>query len=136
SQGEPNAALSRIASGAHRSVQIYPGDSVIFSSSPIPGNEQNINRSIDMLMRAGANVIYGSIIDIHTSGHGNREDLKLMLSMIRPKYFIPIHGEYRMLLAHRKLAMQTGLPEDRIFVMNVGDTLSVYRNRAKKGRSI
>lgn len=87
-------------------------------------------------MRAGANVIYGSIIDIHTSGHGNREDLKLMLSMIRPKYFIPIHGEYRMLLAHRKLAMQTGLPEDRIFVMNVGDTLSVYRNRAKKGRSI
>ncbi|GAA0137798.1 ribonuclease J1 [Paenibacillus sp. YSY-4.3] len=136
SQGEPNAALSRIASGAHRSVQIYPGDSVIFSSSPIPGNEQNINRSIDLLMRAGANVIYGSIIDIHTSGHGNREDLKLMLSMIRPKYFIPIHGEYRMLLAHRKLAMQTGLSEDRIFVMNVGDTLSIYRNRAKKGRSI
>ncbi|WP_019636742.1 ribonuclease J1 [Paenibacillus fonticola] len=136
SQGEPNAALSRIASGAHRSVQVYPGDSVIFSSSPIPGNEQNINRSIDMLMRAGANVIYGSIIDIHTSGHGNREDLKLMLSMIRPKYFIPIHGEYRMLLAHSKLALQTGLPEDRVFVMNVGDTLSIYRNRAKKGRSV
>lgn len=136
SQGEPNAALSRIASGAHRSVQIYPGDTVIFSSSPIPGNTQNVNRSIDMLMRAGAHVIYGSIFDIHTSGHGNREDLKLMLSFIRPKFFIPIHGEYRMLLSHKKLALQTGLTEDRTFVLNIGDTLSIYRNRAKRGRTI
>lgn len=136
SQGEPNAALSRIASGAHRSVQIYPGDTVIFSSSPIPGNGQNVNRSIDMLMRAGAHVIYGSIFDIHTSGHGCREDLKLMLSFIRPKFFIPIHGEYRMLLSHKNLALQTGLTEDRVFVMNIGDTLSVYRNRAKRGRTI
>lgn len=136
SQGEPNAALSRIASGAHRNVQVYPGDTVIYSSSPIPGNAQNINRSIDLLLRAGANVIYGSIFDIHTSGHGCREDLKLMLSFIRPKYFIPIHGEYRMLLSHRDLALQTGIPEDRIFIMNIGDTLSVYRNRAKRGRTI
>ncbi|WP_410767883.1 ribonuclease J1 [Fontibacillus sp. BL9] len=136
SQGEPNAALSRIASGAHRSVQIYPGDTVIFSSSPIPGNTQNVNRSIDMLMRAGAEVIYGSIFDIHTSGHGNREDLKLMLSFIRPKFFIPIHGEYRMLLSHKKLALQTGLTEDRTFILNIGDTLSIYRNRAKRGRTI
>ncbi|WP_435924719.1 ribonuclease J1 [Paenibacillus sp. DYY-L-2] len=136
SQGEPNAALSRIASGAHRSVQVYPQDTVIFSSSPIPGNTQNVNRTIDTLMRAGANVIYGSIFDIHTSGHGNREDLKLMLSFIRPKYFVPIHGEYRMLLSHKKLAMQTGLAEDRVFVMNIGDTLSIYRNRAKRGRTI
>ncbi|WP_339816967.1 ribonuclease J [Paenibacillus sp. FSL R7-0216] len=136
SQGEPNAALSRIASGAHRSVQVYPGDTVIYSSSPIPGNAQNINRSIDLLLRAGANVIYGSIFDIHTSGHGCREDLKLMLSFIRPKYFIPIHGEYRMLLSHRNLALQTGIPEDHVFVMNIGDTLSVYRNRAKRGRTI
>lgn len=136
SQGEPNAALSRIASGAHRNVQVYPGDTVIYSSSPIPGNAQNINRSIDLLLRAGANVIYGSIFDIHTSGHGCREDLKLMLSFIRPKYFIPIHGEYRMLLSHRNLALQTGIPEDHVFVMNIGDTLSVYRNRAKRGRTI
>lgn len=136
SQGEPNAALSRIASGSHRTVQIYPGDSVIFSSSPIPGNTQNINRSIDLLMRAGANVIYGNSVGIHTSGHGCREDLKLMLSFIRPKYFIPIHGEYRMLLSHRNLAVQTGIPEDRVFIMDIGDTLSVYRNRAKRGRAI
>ncbi|MFD1177710.1 ribonuclease J [Paenibacillus puldeungensis] len=136
SQGEPNAALSRIASGAHRHVQVYPGDTVIYSSSPIPGNSQNINRSIDMLLRAGANVIYGSIFDIHTSGHGCREDLKLMLSFIRPKFFVPIHGEYRMLLSHRDLAMQIGIPEERVFVLNIGETLSVYRNRAKRGRTV
>lgn len=136
SQGEPNAALSRIASGAHRHVQVYPGDTVIYSSSPIPGNSQNINRSIDMLLRAGANVIYGSIFDIHTSGHGCREDLKLMLSFIRPKFFIPIHGEYRMLLSHRSLAMQIGIPEERVFVLNIGETLSVYRNRAKRGKTV
>ncbi|WP_044479410.1 ribonuclease J1 [Paenibacillus antibioticophila] len=136
SQGEPNAALSRIASGAHRTVQIYPGDTVIFSSSPIPGNGQNVNRVIDTLMRADANVIYGSIFDIHTSGHGNREDLKLMLSFIRPKYFIPIHGEYRMLLRHKDLAIQTGLTEDRVFLLNLGETVSIYRNRAKRGRTI
>ncbi|AZS14368.1 ribonuclease J [Paenibacillus lutimineralis] len=136
SQGEPNAALSRIASGAHRSVSIYPGDSVVFSSSPIPGNGPNINRCIDLLMRAGANVIYGSVFGIHASGHGCREDLKLMLRFIQPKYFIPIHGEYRMLLAHKKLAMQTGMNEEQVFLMNLGDTLSVYRNRAKRGRSI
>ncbi|MGZ7442293.1 ribonuclease J [Paenibacillus sp. TH7-28] len=136
SQGEPNAALSRIASGAHRHVQVYPGDTVIYSSSPIPGNAPNINRSIDALLRAGAHVIYGSIFDIHTSGHGNREDLKLMLSFIRPKYFIPIHGEYRMLLNHRNLALQTGIHEDRVFILNIGDTLSVFRNRAKRGKTI
>ena len=136
SQGEPNAALSRIASGAHRSVQIYPGDSVIFSASPIPGNGQNINRSIDMLMRAGANVIYGPSWGIHASGHGCREDLKLMLSFIKPKFFIPIHGEYRMLLSHRNLAIQTGIQEKNIFVMDIGDTVSLYRNRAKRGRAI
>lgn len=136
SQGETNAALSRIATGSHRSVQIYPGDTVIFSSSPIPGNGPNVNRIIDTLMRAGANVIYGSSVGIHASGHGCREDLKLMLSFIRPKYFIPIHGEYRMLLSHKRLAMQTGITEDHVFMMNIGDTLSIYRNKAKRGRTI
>lgn len=136
SQGEPNAALSRIASGAHRSVQIYPGDTVIFSSSPIPGNGPNVNRSIDTLMRAGANVLYGPAVGIHASGHGCREDLKLMLSFIRPKYFIPIHGEYRMLLSHKKLAVQTGLNENSVFMLNIGDTLSIYRSKAKKGKAI
>lgn len=136
SQGEPNAALTRIASGAHRSIQIHPDDTVIFSSSPIPGNTQNVNRSIDLLMRAGADVRYGSILDIHTSGHGNREDLKLMLSSLRPKYFVPIHGEYRMLLNHRNLAIQVGVPESSVYLLNIGNTLSLFRNGARKGRNI
>lgn len=136
SQGEPNAALTRIASGAHRSIQIHPDDTVIFSSSPIPGNTQNVNRSIDLLMRAGADVRYGSILDIHTSGHGNREDLKLMLSSLRPKYFVPIHGEYRMLLNHRNLAIQVGVPENNIYLLNIGNTLSLFKNGARKGRHI
>lgn len=136
SQGEPNAALTRIASGAHRSIQIHPNDTVIFSSSPIPGNTQNVNRSIDLLMRAGAEVKYGSILDIHTSGHGCREDLKLMISSLRPKYFVPIHGEYRMLLNHRHLATQVGVPDNSVYLLNIGNTLSIYRNYAKKGRNI
>jgi len=136
SQGEPNAALTRIASGAHRSIQIHPDDTVIFSSSPIPGNTQNVNRSIDLLMRAGAEVKYGSILDIHTSGHGCREDLKLMISSLRPKYFVPIHGEYRMLLNHRHLATQVGVPDNSVYLLNIGNTLSIYRNHAKKGRNI
>ncbi|EHB59612.1 MULTISPECIES: ribonuclease J [Paenibacillus] len=136
SQGEPNAALTRIASGAHRSIQIHPNDTVIFSSSPIPGNTQNVNRSIDLLMRAGAEVKYGSILDIHTSGHGCREDLKLMISSLRPKYFVPIHGEYRMLLNHRHLATQVGVPDSSVYLLNIGNTLSIYRNYAKKGRNI
>ena len=133
SQGEPNAALTRIASGAHRSIQIHPEDTVIFSSSPIPGNTQNVNRSIDLLMRAGAEVKYGSILDIHTSGHGCREDLKLMISDLRPKYFVPIHGEYRMMLNHRHLAVQVGVPDSNVYLMNIGNTLSLFRNYARKG---
>lgn len=136
SQGEPNAALTRIATGAHRSIQIYPDDTVIFSSSPIPGNTQNVNRSIDLLMRAGAEVRYGSILDIHTSGHGCREDLKLMLSSLRPKYFMPIHGEYRMMLSHRQLAIEVGIPEKNVYLLNIGNTLSLYRNGARKGRNV
>ncbi|MGE7828055.1 ribonuclease J1 [Paenibacillus sp. NPDC093718] len=136
SQGEPNAALTRIASGAHRSIQIHPEDTVIFSSSPIPGNTQNVNRSIDLLMRAGAEVKYGSILDIHTSGHGCREDLKLMISSLRPKYFVPIHGEYRMMLNHRHLAVQVGVPDSNVYLMNIGNTLSLFRNNARKGRNI
>lgn len=136
SQGEPNAALTRIAAGSHRTIQVYPGDTVIFSSSPIPGNVQNVNRSIDMLMRAGASVIYGSVFDIHTSGHGSQEDLKLMLRAIRPKYFVPIHGEYRMLVKHKRLAEQTGISPSEIFILELGETLSLSQNNAWKGRKI
>ncbi|MGO0058952.1 ribonuclease J1 [Brevibacillus fluminis] len=134
SQGEPMAALTRIASGSHRTVQIYPDDTVIISASPIPGNTVNVSRTIDKLYRAGANVIHGSVFDIHASGHGSSEELKLMLSFIRPRYFIPIHGEYRMLKTHAKLAMQVGIEPKNIFVMDNGECLRATRESVTMGK--
>lgn len=136
SQGEPNAALSRIASGSHKHIQIQPGDTVVFSSSPIPGNTQNINLSIDRLLRAGAQVIYGSMIDIHTSGHGCQEDLKLMLRLMKPQTFIPIHGEYRMLVQHAALAEKIGIPRGNIHLMGIGDTITLSKTEARRGSPI
>lgn len=134
SQGEAMAALTRIAFGSHRTVQIYPEDTVIISASPIPGNTVNVSRIIDKLYRAGANVIHGSLFDIHASGHGSSEELKLMLSFVRPRYFIPIHGEYRMLKTHAKLAEQVGMDPKNIFVMDNGDVLRCTRESATLGK--
>ncbi|WP_255679482.1 ribonuclease J1 [Brevibacillus humidisoli] len=134
SQGEPMAALTRIASGAHRTVQIYPEDTVIISASPIPGNTINVSRTIDKLFRAGANVVHGTVFDIHASGHGSSEELKMMLNFIRPRYFVPIHGEYRMLVTHSKLAQQVGIDPENIFVMDNGDVLSCTREQATRGK--
>ncbi|MGD8192661.1 ribonuclease J1 [Brevibacillus ginsengisoli] len=134
SQGEPMAALTRIASGSHKSVQIYPQDTVIISASPIPGNAVNVSRTIDKLFRAGANVVHGSVFDIHASGHGSSEELKLMLNFIRPRYFIPIHGEYRMLKTHAKLAIQTGVDEKNIFIMDNGDVFRCTREKTSMGK--
>ncbi|MEA4901520.1 ribonuclease J [Desulfitobacterium sp.] len=130
SQGEPMAALSRMAMNEHRSVSIQPGDTVIISASPIPGNEKSVARTIDRLYKLGANVIYGSTNGVHVSGHASQEDLKLMLNMVRPQYFIPVHGEYRMLVQHMYLAEQLGMARENIFLAENGSVIEFTRHGA------
>jgi len=116
SQGEPMSALTRMAMGDHRKVQIYPDDTVIISATPIPGNEKSVSRTIDALLRQGANVIHGASAGIHVSGHANQEELKLMLTLVKPQFLIPVHGEYRMLITHGKLAEELGMPNENILI--------------------
>ena len=137
SQGEPMSALTRMARSTHKKLDIMPGDTVLIAATPIPGNEKDVGRTIDELFRLGANVLYGgSVSGIHVSGHGSQEDLKLMLNLIRPKYFIPIHGEYRMLRQHGILAEQTGVEKENIFLIDNGDTVEIQNGVARYGSKV
>jgi ribonuclease J len=136
SQGESMSALTRMARATHRKVEILPGDTVIIASSPIPGNEKFISRTIDQLFRIGAKVIYQSVSGVHVSGHGSQEELKLMLNLVKPKYFIPVHGEYRMLKKHVELAVATGVEEDNCFLVDIGDTVEIQNGKARLGPKV
>ncbi len=131
SQGEPMSALTRMAAGEHRKVEITPNDLVIISATPIPGNEKFVSKVIDDLMQIGAEVVYSSLADIHVSGHACQEEQKLILSLARPKYFIPVHGEYRQLLAHASTAEKIGINRENIFLMNNGRVLEIDEKEAK-----
>jgi len=138
SQGEPMSALTRMARSTHRKIDILPGDTVIIAATPIPGNERYVGRTVDELMRIGAHVIYGpgSVTGVHVSGHGSQEELKLMLNLMKPKYFIPIHGEYRMLRQHAILAETVGIPKEDIFICDIGDTVEIQNGAARKGSKV
>lgn len=125
SQGEEAAALARIARGEHKTIKIKKGDTAVISSTPIPGNERSVASVLSNLTRQGARVLYYKNLDIHTSGHAKQEDLKLMISLIKPKYFMPIHGEHYMLVAHGELAKMLGIPEQNIFIMDNGQAVEI-----------
>jgi ribonuclease J len=131
SQGEPMSGLTRMAQSEHKQIQIIPGDTIIISANPIPGNEKSVARTIDHLFKLGADVIYESVAGIHVSGHASQEELKLMINLVKPKYFIPVHGEYRMLYKHARLAEQMGIPPENIFV---GENGQVFEFTKKKGQ--
>ncbi len=136
SQGEPMSVLSRIATGEHKTIKIKSGDTVILSAKIIPGNERSIGKIINHLCRRGANVIYEKVSEIHVSGHASKEELKLMLNMVRPRYFMPIHGEYRHLTYHGMLAEKTSVLKENIFILENGDVLEISDEGARKNSKV
>lgn len=136
SQGEPMSALTRMANSEHRKVNIVEGDTVIISATPIPGNEKLVSRVINQLFQKGAEVIYKSLAEIHVSGHACQEELKLMHSLVKPKFFIPVHGEYRHLKQHGELAVSLGLPEDNVLIPENGGVIEVNRNSIRKNGTV
>jgi ribonuclease J len=131
SQGEPTSALVRIANRDHPQVHIVPGDTVVLSATPIPGNEAVVNRTVDDLFKQGARVLYGKVAQVHVHGHASQEELKLLLNLVKPRFFVPIHGEYRHLRLHAKLAQSIGIPEENSFVLEDGNILEVSPDAAR-----
>lgn len=131
SQGEPLSALARMAMAEHRKLSILPGDTVIISASAVPGNEKLVAKTINHLFKQGANVIYEATTGVHVSGHARQEELKLMLNLVRPKYFIPVHGEYRHLVQHARLAQELGVPNENVFIAEIGDILEFTKKSGK-----
>jgi ribonuclease J len=131
SQGEPTSALVRMANRDHRQLHILRGDTVVISATPIPGNEEVVNRTVDSLFKQGAQVLYNKVAQVHVHGHGSQEELKLLLTLVRPKFFVPIHGEYRHLSLHARLAQSVGIPDDNIFVLEDGDVLELGPDSGK-----
>jgi len=131
SQGEPMSALSRIAAGEHRQVEIFPGDLVVISATPIPGNEKSVSGVVNELFKKGAEVIYESLADVHVSGHACQEELKLIQRLVNPKYFLPVHGEYRHLKKHADLARSLGMEKERTIIMEIGQVLEIDSDAAK-----
>ena len=125
SQGETMSALTRMASGTHRKVKITPNDLVIISANPIPGNEKSVSKVVDSLMQIGAEVVYSALEDVHVSGHACQEEQKLVIALTKPKFFIPVHGEYRHLIAHSETAKSMGIPKDNIFKLENGKVLEM-----------
>ena len=131
SQGETMSALTRMANGEHKKVTITGNDLVIISANPIPGNEKSVSKVIDQLMKIGAEVVYSALADVHVSGHACQEEQKLIMALVKPKYFLPVHGEYRQLMAHRDTAIEMGIPKDNIFITGNGRVLELNENEAK-----
>lgn len=131
SQGEPMSALSRMATSDHRKVTIVPGDTVIISASPIPGNEKMVARTVNHLFKQGAKVIYESVSGIHVSGHASQEEQKLMINLVKPKYFIPVHGEYRHLVQHARLAIDMGMDSENVVIAEIGDIVELTREKIR-----
>jgi ribonuclease J len=136
SQGEPMSALTRMAASSHRQVEITPGDLIVISATPIPGNEKPVSRVINQLIKKGAKVVYKSLDDIHVSGHACQEELKLMYSLVNPKFFMPVHGEYKHLKEHAQLINALGMPEENTFIMDIGNVLELDSEEAKLTGSV
>lgn len=136
SQGEPMSALTRMAFSEHRKVKITSNDYVIISANPIPGNEKTVTKVVNELMKHGAEVIYERMYEVHVSGHANQEELKMMLGLIRPKYFIPVHGEQKHLQKHKELAEKMGIPSSNILISDIGRTVEISKNGLKQGGTV